>query len=191
MTTPLTPALAKTILTEYVTEPHLLTHALAVSAAMRQMGLHFQEDADLYEAVGYLHDIDYQRFPDEHCRHVEEILAPRGIAPEIIRAIVSHGYGVVSDVKPESNLEKSLFTVDELTGIVYAAALMRPTRMEGMEVKSVMKKFKDKAFSAKCDREIIKTGCTMLGLELSQVMDLCITGMKARATELGLVPQTA
>jgi predicted hydrolase (HD superfamily) len=186
MTTELTPALASKILADHVTEPHLLTHALAVSAAMRQMGLHFQENPDLYEAVGILHDVDYQRFPTEHCRHVAELLSPMGISAEVIRAIESHGYGLVSQVKPETNLEKSLYTVDELTGIIQAAALMRPTRMEGMEVKSVMKKFKDKAFSAKCDREVIKAGCAMLGMELAQVMELCITGMKCKATELGL-----
>jgi len=182
--------LAHKLLAENVTEPHLLTHALAVSAAMRQMGLHFGEDADLYEAVGYVHDVDYQRFPEEHCGHVREILAPHGVSETVIRAVMSHGWGIMNDVKPESNLEKSLYTVDELTGIVHAAALMRPTRISDMEVKSVVKKFKDKAFAAKCNREVIKAGCAMLGLELEKVVGLCITGMREKAVELGLGPQT-
>jgi predicted hydrolase (HD superfamily) len=186
MTIVLTLSLAREILKENVTEAHLLTHALAVSAAMRQMGQHFNEDAELYEALGYLHDVDYQRFPAEHCHHVAEILEPRGIAAEHIRAIVSHGFGIMNEIKPETNLEKSLYTVDELTGIVHTAALMRPTGIADMEVKSVMKKFKDKAFAAKCNREVIRAGCAMLGMELDKVIELCIKGMKEKAEELGL-----
>lgn len=191
MTKVLTLALARQIIGENVTEPHLLNHALAVSAAMRQMGLHFNEDADLYEAIGYLHDVDYQKFPDEHCRHVEEILTRHGISAENIRAVLAHGYGIVNDVKPETNLEKSLYTVDELTGIVQAASLMRPTGIVDLEVKSLMKKFKDKSFAAKCNREVIKKGCEMLGMELNQVMEICISGMRSKAADLGLTGRPA
>lgn len=182
----LTLARAKEILAKHTTEDHLFTHAVAVSAAMGAMADHFGEDKEHWEAVGYLHDVDYEKYPDEHCHHVRELLEPEGVPEEDIRTIISHGYGITTDeVKPESNIAKSLFTVDELTGIVQAYALMRPEGLDGMAVKSLKKKFKDKRFAAKCNRDIIKQGFVMLGMEAADVMQCCIEGMQAHKEELG------
>lgn len=130
--------------------------------------------------------VDYEKYPDEHCLHVRELLEPEGVSEEDIRAIISHGYGITTEeVKPETDMEKSLFAVDELTGIVQAYALMRPEGLDGMAVKSLKKKFKDKRFAAKCSREIIKQGFAMLGMEAGEVMQCCIDGMQAHKEELG------
>ncbi|MDO4732280.1 MAG: HDIG domain-containing protein [Bacillota bacterium] len=188
---PLTLEQAKSILAKHCTEAHLLSHALAVSAAMGAMAGHFGQPVEYWQAIGYLHDVDYQKYPEEHCQHVEELLAPEGISQEEIRAIRSHAWGMCSDVEPQSDLEKSLFAVDELTGIVMASALMRPSGISDLETKSVMKKFKDKRFAAKCDRDVIRKGSEMLGMELSQLMDLCIEGMRGFMDELGLGPKEA
>lgn len=177
---------AKKILAKHSTQEHLFTHALAVSGAMGAMAEHFGEEREHWEAIGYLHDIDFEKYPEEHCSHVKELLEGEGADPEEIRAIESHGYRLVCDVKPETALEKSLFTVDELTGIIQAASLMRPTGITDLTPKSVLKKFKDKKFAAKCDRGVILQGCEMLEMELSEVIALCIQGMQAHTEELGL-----
>ena len=186
----LTLARAKELLAKHTSEEHLFIHAQAVSAAMGAMAEHFGADAaekEHWEAIGYLHDVDYEKFPDEHCHHVREMLEPEGVAAEDIESIISHGYGVTTEERePQTELEKSLFAVDELTGIVQAYALMRPEKMEGMAVKSLKKKFKDKRFAAGCNREIIQRGCDNLGMELGEVMGCCIAGMQAHAEELGL-----
>lgn len=181
---------AKEIAQKHTTEEHLFKHFIAVQGAMEAMARHFGEDSAYWGAIGYLHDVDFEKYPEEHCQHVEELLAPEGVDAADIRAIISHGYGLVCDVKPESNLEKSLFTVDELTGIIMATALMRPTGISDLTAKSVNKKFKDKHFAAKCDRDVIRQGCEMLGMELSAVITLCIEGMKPYAAELGLGGET-
>ena len=160
---------AKEINSTMVTEDHLILHAANVSAAMGAMAEHFGEDKEHWEAVGWLHDYDYEKYPDEH-----------------LRAILSHGYSICTDVEPISNMEKSLFTVDELTGIVQAAARMRPNGITDMEVKSFMKKWKDKRFAAKCNRPLILKGCEMLGMEIRDVAAIVIDGMKAHAEELQL-----
>ena len=178
---------AREILKKYVKQEHLLAHSLAVSGAMGAMARHFGQDVAYWEGIGYLHDVDFELYPQEHCGHVKELLEPEGISAEDIRAIESHGYGLVCQVEPKTSMEKSLFTVDELTGILMAAALMRPTGITDLTVKSAMKKFKDKKFAAKCDRDVILQGCQMLGMELSQVMELCIQGMQKYAGELGLL----
>jgi predicted hydrolase (HD superfamily) len=170
-----------------VTEDHLKLHALNVSYAMGAMAKHFGEDAAHWEAIGYLHDYDYEKYPEEHLQHTQEPLLAAGLTEEEVHAILSHGYGLVNDVKPENNLEKSLFTVDELTGIIQACARMRPHGITDLEVKSFMKKFKDKHFAAKCNREVILQGCEMLGMELRDVAGLCIEGMKDHAAELDLL----
>ncbi|MCR5439057.1 MAG: HDIG domain-containing protein [Selenomonas sp.] len=182
----LTLAKAKEILAKHTTEAHLFTHAAAVSAAMGAMADHFGADKEYWEAVGYLHDVDYEEFPDEHCHHVRELLAPEGVEEEVIQTIISHGWGITTDEKePVTDIEKSLYTVDELTGIVQAYALMRPEKMDGMELESFKKKFKDKKFAAKCSRDTIKKGMEMLGMEPSEVMQCCIDGMQAHKEELG------
>ncbi|MBR6352204.1 MAG: HD domain-containing protein [Firmicutes bacterium] len=178
---------AKEINKEMVTEDHLIIHSLNVQYAMGAMAKHFGADPEHWEAVGYLHDFDYEKYPEEHLQHTEKELLALGVSEEDVRAIMSHGYGICTDVKPESDLEKSLFAVDELTGIIQACARMRPNGISDLETKSVMKKFKDKRFAAKCDREIILRGCEMLGMELSEVVGLCIEGMRPHAEEIGLL----
>lgn len=183
----LTLAKAKEILKKHTTEDHLFTHATAVSAAMGAMASIFGGDKDHWEAIGYLHDVDYEAFPHEHCRHVREFLEPEGVDEEDIKTIISHGWGLCSnEVEPTTDIEKSLFTVDELTGVVMAYALMRPEGISSMELKGLKKKFKDKRFAAGCNRDVIKQGFAMLGMEASEVMQACIDGMTAHKDELGL-----
>ncbi len=178
---------AREINADMVTDPHLIVHSTNVMAAMGAMAEHFGEDKEHWMAVGYLHDFDYQKYPEEHLQHTKEPLLAAGVPEEDVRAILSHGYGICSDVEPLSNMEKSLFTVDELTGIIEACARMRPHGITDLEVKSFMKKFKDKRFAAKCDRELIKQGCEMLGMEVKDVAQICIDGMRPYAAEIGLL----
>ena len=182
---PLTLEKAKEILKKHTTEPSLFTHAACVSAAMGKMAEIFGADKEHWEAIGYLHDVDYEEHPESHCHHVREYLEPEGVDADDIRSIISHGYGLCTDeVKPETDMEKSLFTVDELTGIVHAYALMRPERMDGMELKSFKKKYKDKKFAAGCKREVINEGFEMLGLDPSVVMQAVIDGMSDHKDEI-------
>ena len=178
---------AKELNATMVSEPHLITHATAVMAAMGAMADYFKEDREHWMAIGYLHDYDYEKFPEEHLQHTEEPLLKAGVAEDEVRAILSHGYSICTDIEPVSNLEKSLFTVDELTGIISACARMRPNGISDLEISSFMKKFKDKKFAAKCDRELIKKGCEMLGMEVRDVAEICIEGMKPYTKELGLL----
>ncbi len=178
--------IARSAIKQNVQEEHLLRHAQAVSAAMEAMAGHFGENPDYWAAIGYVHDVDFERFPDEHCQHVRQLLEPYSLDEADLRAIESHGWGSCTDVEPISNLEKSLYTVDELTGIISAAALMRPTGISDLSVSSLKKKFKDRRFAAKCDRSLIQKGCEMLGMELAEVMQLCIDGMRPYHKELGL-----
>ena len=180
---------AKELLNTTTTEEHLLLHAKNVSVAMGGLATHFGEDAAHWMAIGYLHDYDYQQHPDEHLQHTRQPLLDAGVSEEEVRAILSHGYGICSDVEPLTPLEKSLFTVDELTGIIQAAARMRPAGITDMEISSFMKKFKDKKFAAKCDRELIRKGCQMLGMEVKDVAAICIEAMKAHAEALQLGPK--
>ena len=173
-----------------VTEEHLILHAKNVCYAMGAMARHFGEDEEHWQAVGILHDYDYEKYPEEHLDHTAEPLRACGVDESDIRAILSHGFGLRNDVEPISNMEKSLYTVDELTGIIQACARMRPNGIQDLEVKSFMKKFKDKHFAAKCDRELILKGCEMLGMELRDVAAICIEGMKAHAQELQLMGNT-
>ena len=178
---------AKELNATMVTEPHLIVHSTNVMAAMEAMARHFGEDEEHWKAVGYLHDFDYEKYPEEHLQHTAEPLREAGVDEADIRAILSHGWGICSDVKPETNLEKSLYTVDELTGIIEACARMRPKGITDLEVKSFMKKFKDKAFARKCNRELIKQGCEMLGMDVKDVAAIVIEGMKPYAAEIGLL----
>lgn len=175
---------AERLIRANVTEAHLFTHALAVSSAMGAMAQHFGEDKAHWQAVGYLHDVDYEKFPSEHLAHTRELLKDEDIDEEDIRAILSHGYGICSDVEPLTNMEKSLFTVDELTGIVQAASLMRPTGISDLEVKSLKKKYKDKKFAAGCSREVIDRGAAMLGIELDELLLETLDAMKAAEKQI-------
>ena len=180
---------AKELLNTTTTEEHLFLHAKNVSVAMGGMAKHFGADAAHWEAIGYLHDYDYEQHPDAHLQYTEAPLLAAGLMPEEVRAILAHGYGHCNDVQPLTDLEKSLFTVDELTGIIQAAARMRPMGITDMEISSFMKKFKDKKFAAKCDREIIKRGCEMLGMEVKDVASICIEAMKPYAEQLQIGPK--
>ena len=178
---------AKEINKDHITEESLVIHSLNVSYAMGAMAEHYGADREYWEAIGYLHDYDYQEFPEEHLQHTREPLLAVGVSEEDVRAILSHGYEICTDVEPVTDMEKSLYTVDELTGIIQACARMRPNGITDLEVKSLMKKFKDKKFAAKCNRETILRGCEMLGMDVKEVAAICIEGMKPHAEEIGLL----
>ena len=180
---------ARQLLASTTTQEHLFLHAKNVSVAMGGLAAHFGEDKAHWEAIGYLHDYDYEQFPEEHLQHTEKPLLAAGLEDWEVRAILAHGWGHCCDVEPVTDLEKSLFTVDELTGIIQAAARMRPMGITDMEISSFMKKFKDKKFAAKCDREVIQKGAQMLGMEVRDVAAICIEAMKAHAEELQIGPK--
>ena len=180
---------AKELLKTSTTQEHLFLHAMNVSVAMGGLAAHYGADTQHWEAIGYLHDYDYEQHPEEHLQHTREPLLAAGLTEEEVRAILAHGYGHCNDVEPLTDMEKSLFTVDELTGIIQAAARMRPLGITDMEISSFMKKFKDKKFAAKCEREIIKKGCAMMGMEVKEVAAICIEAMKAHAEELQIGPK--
>ena len=181
---PLTLAEAERLLATTTTDPHLLLHARNVRGCMEAFARHFgqpPEEVQHWGAVGYLHDYDYERFPEEHLKHTETELLAEGVDAADVRAILSHGWSICNDVKPETDLEKSLFTADELSGIVWATSLMRPTGLSDLEPRSVLKKFKDRKFAAKCSREVILRGAELLGMDLADVVAVCIDGMRALA----------
>jgi len=178
---------ALVLLKEYNTKEGLIKHALAVEGVMRYMARKRGEDEDLWGVVGLIHDLDYEQFADRHCTKTAEILRERGWPEDVIRAAVSHGWGICSDVRPESDLEKVLFAVDELTGLVVATALVRPSRsVLDVKAKSVRKKWKDKRFAAGVNRDIIQQGAEMLGVELSDLITDVIMGMREVAEAIGL-----
>ena len=181
---------AERLIKANVTEQHLFTHARAVSAAMGAMAEHFGADKAHWEAVGYLHDVDYEKFPEEHLAHTRELLSGEDIDESDIRAILSHGYGICTDVEPQTDMEKSLFTVDELTGIVQAASLMRPTGITDLEVKSLKKKYKDKKFAAGCSRDVIEKGAEMLGWELPTLWEKTIEAMRSCEADIAKTMET-
>lgn len=172
---------------EHIQSDPLRQHALSVEAAMRAMARHFGEDEALWGILGLLHDIDYEAYPDAHLQHTEEILRPLGWDTACIRAILSHGYGLCNAVEPQSNLEKSLYAVDELTGLITACALVRPSRsLMDLQVKSIKKKWKTKGFAAGCKRKVILDGAARLGMELDELIQLVLDGMRQQAHVLGL-----
>jgi putative nucleotidyltransferase with HDIG domain len=165
----------------------LVKHALTVEGAMRHFAKIYNEDENVWGVIGLLHDIDYEMYPEEHCIKCQEIMKDNNLPESYIRAVASHGYGLVVDIKPESNAEKVLYTIDELTGLISAAALMRPSKsVMDMEVKSVKKKFKAKGFAAGVNRDVILNGCEMINMDLDKVIEETISGMKDVAEEIGL-----
>lgn len=169
------------LLKNYNKEPFHLKHGLTVEGCMRYFAeeLGYGEEKDFWGMVGLLHDLDFEMYPDQHCVKVQEIMKGEGIDEAMIHAVASHGYGMCCDIKPEHEMEKVLFAVDELTGLIGAAALMRPSKAVGdMELKSVKKKFKDKAFAAGCDREVIKKGAEMLGWDINDLLQRTLDAMK-------------
>ena len=157
-----------------------MQHAETVSKVMGEIAKKYDpENVDFWRAAGMLHDIDFEIWPEQHCTKANELLHELDIDEEMIHAVVCHGYGICSEVEPVKYMEKMLFAVDELTGLIGAAALMRPTGISDMETKSVMKKFKDKKFAAGCSRDVIRRGAEMLGMELSELMTLTLDAMRA------------
>ena len=147
--------------------------------------LGYGEDADFWATVGLLHDVDFGSWPEQHCLKAPELLAEIGCSEEFIHAVCSHGYGICCDVEPEHEMEKVLFAADELTGLIWSAALMRPSKsVMDMELKSLKKKFKDKRFAAGCSRDVIKTGAERLGWELDVLMDKTIEAMRSCEAEI-------
>jgi putative nucleotidyltransferase with HDIG domain len=178
---------ALALLKEFNRSEGLLRHALAVEAVMRYIGRKRGQESEKWGVIGLVHDLDYEQFPAEHCRKTEEILRERGWPEEYVRAVVSHGWGVCSDVEPRTDLEKVLYAIDELTGLVVAAALVRPSKsVLDLEARSVKKKWKDKAFAAGVDREVIRKGAEMLGVDLDALITDVIMGMREVAEAIGL-----
>ncbi|MCK4999709.1 MAG: HD domain-containing protein [Anaerohalosphaera sp.] len=159
------------LLTEYNKNQGLIKHALAVEAVMRYCARKRGQEEERWGIIGLIHDLDYEQFPDQHCRKTEEILKERGWPAEYIRGAVSHGWGICRDVEPQAEMEKVLYAIDELTGLVVATALVRPSKsVMDLTAKSVKKKWKDKAFAAGVDRTLIQKGAEMLGIELSELI---------------------
>lgn len=178
---------AFSLLKEYNQNEALIKHALAVEAVMRYCARKRGQDEDEWGVIGLIHDLDYEQFPDQHCRKSEEILRSRNWPGEYIRAVVSHGWGLCSDVEPQTELEKVLYAADELTGLVAATALVRPSKsVMDVNAKSVQKKWKNRAFAAGVNRDVIEKGAGMLGIELSELITDVIMGMREVAEEIGL-----
>ena len=179
---------ALSLLAQHVQSESLLKHAYAVEAAMRRMARQFHQDEDLWGVAGLLHDLDYQEYPEEHCQHVEAMLREAGYGDAMVRAILSHGYGLCTEAEPQTDMEKSLYAVDELTGLITAVVLMRPSKsILDLTVKSVKKKWKAKSFAAGCNREVIQDGADRLNMPWETLTQLTIEGMQAQAKALGLV----
>lgn len=183
-----TRAQALDLLKEYNQEPFHLRHAFTVEAVMRWYAneLGYAGEADFWAMAGLLHDLDFERYPDEHCVKVREIMQARGLDPALIHAVVSHGWGMTGgDAQPEHEMEKVLFAADELTGLIGAAALMRPSKsVQDMELSSLKKKFKDRKFAAGCSRDTILQGAEQLGWELPDLLDRTLQAMKAAEADI-------
>lgn len=173
---------ALALLKKYNKEPFHIQHALTVEGVMRWFAneLGYGEEADFWANTGLLHDIDFELYPEQHCVKAPELLRDSGASEDMIHAVCSHGYGICCDIKPEHEMEKVLFAVDELTGLIGAAALMRPSKsVMDMEAASVKKKFKDKKFAAGCSRDVIKQGAENLGWELNDLFEKTILAMRS------------
>ena len=175
-----TPEQALELVKRYNSEPFHVQHAETVGKVLGEIAkTRDPENVDYWRAVGILHDIDFEQWPEQHCVKAQELLRELDVDESVVHAVASHGYGLVCDVEPEREMEKFLFAVDEFTGLIWAAAKMRPTGFEGMEVKSVMKKFKDKGFAAGCSRDVIRTGAELLGLTVQELAQITLDAMRA------------
>ena len=178
---------AMALLKKYNQNESLIKHALAVEGVMRHFARKLGEDEEKWGIIGLIHDLDYEQFPDQHCTKTREILEAEQWPEEYIHAVVSHGWGICSDVEPEEQMEKILYTIDELTGLVVTTALVRPSKsVMDLKAKSVKKKWKDKRFAAGVDRSIIDRGADMLGMDRTELINETILGMRAVAGEIGL-----
>jgi len=175
------------LLTQYNENESLIKHALAVEGVMRYCARKQGQDEEMWGVIGLVHDLDYERFPEQHCHKTQEILREHEWPEHYIRAVLSHGWGICTDVEPQTDLEKTLFAMDELTGLIAATALVRPSKsVLDMKPKSVKKKWKDKAFAAGVNRDIITKGAAMLGVETGELIEDAIMGMREVADEIGL-----
>lgn len=175
------------LLKKYNKDPFHIQHALTVEAVMKWYAneLGFADEAEYWGIVGLLHDIDFELYPNEHCIKAPELLREGGVDEDIIHGVVSHGYGITVDVAPEREMEKVLFAADEMTGLIWAAALMRPSKStKDMELKSLKKKYKSKGFAAGCSREVIERGANQLGWELDKLLTMTMETMKATEDEI-------
>jgi len=178
---------ALVLLKKYNNSESLLKHAYAVEGVMKYMARKSGEDEEKWGVIGLIHDLDYEMFPDQHCKMTEKILKENEWPAEYIRAVLSHGWGLASDIEPVTKLEKTIFAIDELTGLVATSALVRPTKsVLDMEAKSVKKKWNDKRFAAGVDRSVIEKGAEMLGVGLDELITDCIMGMREVAEDIGL-----
>jgi predicted hydrolase (HD superfamily) len=178
---------ALSLLQEYNSNPGLIRHALAVEAVMRHFAGINGEDIDKWGVIGLVHDLDYEKYPESHCKKVRELLVERGWPEEYIHAVESHGWKLCSDVEPTERMEKVLYTIDELTGLISAVAILRPSRsVLDLTVKSVKKKWKDKAFAAGVNRSVIEEGARSLEMELDTIISETIAGMRDVAENIGL-----
>ena len=175
-----TPAEAEELVKRFNSDPFHIQHAETVSRVMGEFAKEYDsENVDFWRTVGMLHDIDFELYPEQHCVKAREMLRELNVDENVIHAVISHGYGMCIDVAPEKYMEKVLFAVDELTGLIGATALMRPTGISDMEPKSVIKKFKDKKFAAGCSRDVIRQGAEMLGMELNDLIAKTLDAMRA------------
>jgi putative nucleotidyltransferase with HDIG domain len=178
---------AMNLLKKYNKSESLLKHAYAVEGVMRYMARNAGEDEEKWGIIGLVHDLDYEMYPEQHCKMTEKILRENQWPEEYIRAVLSHGWGLASDVEPVSKMEKTIFAIDELTGLVATSALVRPSKsVLDLEVRSVKKKWNDKRFAAGVDREVIEKGAAMLGVTLDNLINDCIMGMREVADRIGL-----
>lgn len=178
---------ALSLFQEFNKSESLLKHAYSVEGVMRYMARKIGEDEEKWGIVGLTHDLDYECFPEEHCKKSQEILEERGWPEEYIKAIVSHGWGICSDVEPQTDMEKVLYAIDELTGLITAVAIIRPSKsVADLEAKSVIKKWKDKSFAARVNRSVIEKGTALLGMELRDLITDAIMGMRQVAGRIGL-----
>lgn len=175
------------LMQSHIHDENLRRHCLAVEAVMRHFAAESGEDAEKWGIIGLVHDLDWEEHPEAHCTYTERWLSDAGWPDDYIHAVMSHAWGMCTDVEPVHQMEKVLYTIDELTGLVTATALVRPSRsLHDLSVKSVRKKWKEKSFAAGANREVIQQGAGMVGMELSEVIDHTIQGMRAVAPELGL-----
>jgi predicted hydrolase (HD superfamily) len=175
------------LLKKYNKTESLIKHALAVEGVMRYMAVKAGEDPDKWGVIGLIHDLDYEMYPEQHCTMTKKILEENDWPEEYIRAVLSHGWGLASDIEPITRLEKTIYAIDELTGLVATSALVRPSKsVLDMEGRSVKKKWNDRRFAAGVNREVIEKGAAMLGVTLDELINDCIMGMRAVAEDIGL-----
>lgn len=175
------------LLTEYIQDPSLLSHSLMVESVMRHFAELYGEDVEKWGVIGLIHDLDFEKYPEKHCKMTEKILRENNWPEDYIRGVLSHGWGLATDVEPIHQMEKVIYTIDELTGLIYATAIMRPSNsLYDLTVKSVRKKFKQASFAAGVSRDVISNGAELMGMDLAKVIEETIEGMKPVSQEIGL-----